>query len=182
MAKVKWLEKTEDHDFPAAGDYLALLADSNTVKELTESLQHGTIVQHADPIALYEHPATREAARFVGQSNMLRGRIERGAVRSALGRIGLDGAEAPPEGTDVDVLLRPEQIRLVDGAGEAGARGVVVQREFHGHDVLVRVRLDTAGDGDDLILARLRGRASPPVGASVGLLAEGTAIAWPVET
>jgi hypothetical protein len=44
MAKVKWLEKPEDHDFPAAGDYLALLADSNTVKEVTDSLQHGTVV------------------------------------------------------------------------------------------------------------------------------------------
>jgi hypothetical protein len=44
MAKVKWLEKPEDHDFPAAGDYLALLADSNTVKEVTDSLQRGTVV------------------------------------------------------------------------------------------------------------------------------------------
>jgi hypothetical protein len=44
MAKVKWLDKPEDHDFPAAGDYLALLADSNTVKEVTDSLQRGTVV------------------------------------------------------------------------------------------------------------------------------------------
>lgn len=44
MAKVKWLEKPEDHDFPAAGDYLALLADANTVREVTDSLQHGTVV------------------------------------------------------------------------------------------------------------------------------------------
>jgi hypothetical protein len=44
MAKVKWLEKPEDHDFPAAGDYLALLADSNTVNEVTDSLQRGTVV------------------------------------------------------------------------------------------------------------------------------------------
>jgi hypothetical protein len=44
MAKVKWLEKPEDHDFPAAGDYLVLLADSNTVKEVTDSLRHGTVV------------------------------------------------------------------------------------------------------------------------------------------
>jgi hypothetical protein len=44
MAKVKWLEKPEEHDFPAAGDYLALLADSNTVNEVTDSLQRGTVV------------------------------------------------------------------------------------------------------------------------------------------
>lgn len=44
MAGVKWLEKPEAHDFPAAADYLDLLADSRTVKELTERLQDGTVV------------------------------------------------------------------------------------------------------------------------------------------
>jgi hypothetical protein len=43
MASVKWLEKPEAHDFPAAADYLALLADSLTVEELTKRLQAGTI-------------------------------------------------------------------------------------------------------------------------------------------
>ncbi|MGB8386928.1 hypothetical protein [Mycobacterium sp.] len=43
MTSVKWLEKPEPHDFPAAADYLALLADSPTVKELTERLQAGSI-------------------------------------------------------------------------------------------------------------------------------------------
>jgi hypothetical protein len=44
MASVKWLEKPADHDFPAAADYLDLLADSHTVKELTERLKAGTVV------------------------------------------------------------------------------------------------------------------------------------------
>jgi hypothetical protein len=44
MAKVKWLEKPEAHDFPAAADYLALLADSHTVEALTQSLQSADIV------------------------------------------------------------------------------------------------------------------------------------------
>ena len=44
MAGVKWLEKPEAHDFPAAADYLALIADSDIVNELTQGLQTGTIV------------------------------------------------------------------------------------------------------------------------------------------
>jgi len=44
MLSVKWLEKPEPHDFPAAGDYLALLTDSQTVKDLTERLQAGSVV------------------------------------------------------------------------------------------------------------------------------------------
>jgi hypothetical protein len=42
---VKWLEKPEAHDFPAASDYLALVADPKTVNELTEKLRAGDIVQ-----------------------------------------------------------------------------------------------------------------------------------------
>jgi hypothetical protein len=44
MPSVTWLEKPEAHDFPAAADYLALLADSATVKKLTKRLQAGTVV------------------------------------------------------------------------------------------------------------------------------------------
>lgn len=43
MAGVQWLKEPEAHDFPAAADYLALLADAHTVSELTEKLQAGTI-------------------------------------------------------------------------------------------------------------------------------------------
>jgi hypothetical protein len=43
MASVNWLEKPEAHDFPAAADYLDLLADSHAVKELTQRLQDGTV-------------------------------------------------------------------------------------------------------------------------------------------
>ena len=44
MPKVKWLGKPEAHDFPAAADYLALLADPHTVEGLTQGLQTGDIV------------------------------------------------------------------------------------------------------------------------------------------
>ncbi|WP_156689151.1 hypothetical protein [Mycobacterium sp. Marseille-P9652] len=44
MPSVKWLDKPEAHDFPAAADYLALLADSHTVDELTQRLRAGGIV------------------------------------------------------------------------------------------------------------------------------------------
>ena len=43
MAGVKWLEKPEAHDFPAAADYLAMLADAQTVKKVTKKLKAGTV-------------------------------------------------------------------------------------------------------------------------------------------
>jgi hypothetical protein len=44
MASVKWLEKHETHDFPAAADYLDLVAEPAIVKKLTKRLQAGTVV------------------------------------------------------------------------------------------------------------------------------------------
>src|ERR1700739_4765988 len=43
MTSVKWLEKPEVHDFPAAADYLDLLTDSDIVKKLTKRLKAGTV-------------------------------------------------------------------------------------------------------------------------------------------
>jgi hypothetical protein len=43
MASVTWLEKPEAHDFPAAADYLDLIADPATVKKLTKRLKAGSV-------------------------------------------------------------------------------------------------------------------------------------------
>ena len=44
MHPVTWLNKPQDHDFPAAADYLDLLADPQTVTTLTDRLRAGTLV------------------------------------------------------------------------------------------------------------------------------------------
>ena len=44
MPEVKWFDKPQDHDFPAAGDYLALIADPQVVTALTDKLRAGGIV------------------------------------------------------------------------------------------------------------------------------------------
>ena len=44
MVNVIWLGKPTAHDFPAAADYLDLLADSKTVKKLAKRLKAGTVV------------------------------------------------------------------------------------------------------------------------------------------
>ena len=43
MAVVKWLEKPETHDFPAAADYLDMLADAQSVKKLAKKLKAGAV-------------------------------------------------------------------------------------------------------------------------------------------
>jgi iron(III) transport system ATP-binding protein len=107
-------------------------------------MRRGAIVQEGAPEDVYAAPATRWAAEFVGAGNFLRGRCEDGAVATALGRFPLRDAAARGE---VDVLIRPELLALEpDPAGAAE----VVGREFRGHDVFYRVRVN----GTELVSQR----------------------------
>jgi iron(III) transport system ATP-binding protein len=146
-------------------------------------LQRGTIVQCDEPSVLYTRPVNGEVARFVGHGNLLLGRLENGIVRSVLGDIPVALGTPAPEPCAVGVLVRPEQIDLEEGP--APPRGVVVSREFHGHDVLVAVRLDEpawgpapAGRPGFEILVRLPGPRAPEPGERVSLRVHGTAAAW----
>jgi iron(III) transport system ATP-binding protein len=149
-------------------------------------LQRGTIVQCDVPSMLYTRPVNGEVARFVGHGNLLLGRLERGVVKSVLGEIAVELNVPAPEPCAVGVLVRPEQIELVGGGDRAPVpRGVVVNREFHGHDVLISVRLDEPawgpppGDRPGFeVLARLPGSDAPEPGSRVSLRVHGTAAAW----
>ena len=78
-------------------------------------MREGRIVQAGTPMELYLQPVDRYVAVFLGEVNTLRGRIRHGEAVTALGAL-----PAPdfPEGAPVEVLIRPEALRL-DAAGVA---------------------------------------------------------------
>ena len=93
----------------------------------------GRIQQIDTPAAIYEHPASRFVAAFVGTSNLLEG----DAARSVVGR----------EGT---FSVRPEKIRVDDVASTPGpdehfADGVVREVEYVGAFTRFIVDLDAGG-------------------------------------
>ena len=99
-------------------------------------MREGTVIQEGTPEELYVAPSDRWAAEFVGAANFLRGRVEADVVATPLGPLPHAG-NSPA--ADVEVLIRPEQLELrLDPAGEAE----VVARDFRGHDVFYRLRLD----------------------------------------
>ncbi len=140
-------------------------------------LRAGRIVQHADPVSLYRRPADPVLARFVGEAVLLPGTAAAGRAACALGTLPLAaGAEAEAEGP-VEVMIRPEQIRLTL-PGATGSRPAEVQDvTFYGHDAVVRLRLPDAPGLD--IAARLFGLDVPRPGQTVGIAVAGEVVAYP---
>jgi len=96
-------------------------------------MREGRIVQVGAPEEVYGRPATRWAAQFIGDVNVLAGVARDQGVDTELGRFVL---RAPADGP-VHVAVRPEQLELSarhDGNAE------ILAREFRGHDVLYRLR------------------------------------------
>ena len=75
-------------------------------------MDHGRVAQVGTPRQMYYQPATRFVGDFVGTMNRLSGKVEEGRFVSPAGSIPWPGA--PPAA--VDVLFRPEAVRLVVSA------------------------------------------------------------------
>jgi iron(III) transport system ATP-binding protein len=134
-------------------------------------LRAGRLAQTATPTALYRAPVDLDVARFVGDAVVLPGALRSGVVECALGRLAATGS--PRSGT-VNVMIRPEQIRL----GEGGVAAEVIGHRYYGADSLVRLQLrDGAGTA---IAARLSDIDIPPAGAVVGVVVAGPVAVYPV--
>ncbi len=94
------------------------------------------IVQTDTPERLYRRPESHMVATFLGDANFLPGRARNGAVECELGTLPMaQGTEG-----DVEIMFRPEDLVLT--SDEKGP-GVIIEREYFGHDQLLRVRMDS---------------------------------------
>ena len=141
-------------------------------------LRDGKLVQVACPEALYRRPIDADLARFVGEAVLLRGTARAGHVSCALGILAL--ASGMPEG-EVEVMLRPEQLRLgrperTPGELSARVEGVT----FYGAGARVRLWLSVGGESVEL-LARVPGHAAPRSGETVAVTVSGEVVAFAPE-
>jgi spermidine/putrescine transport system ATP-binding protein len=89
-----------------------------TMSDRLVVMNAGRIEQLGSPRELYEHPATRFVANFIGTSNILTGRLERRGDAWALAGLGPDQrvlvADAGPvaQGEEVELAVRPEKMVL----------------------------------------------------------------------
>lgn len=95
-------------------DQLEALALSDNIAVM----QNGRVMQHGSPKAIYNNPANRFVAEFVGTANLLTGRVRRGPsdglVEVEIGRTRMRcrAEESYSANQQVFVLIRPEFIRL----------------------------------------------------------------------
>ena len=130
-------------------------------------MRDGSVIQQAPPAVLYERPADRWLAGFVGEADTVPGRAEGDVAHTSLGPMRL---RSPAHGA-VDILVRPEELALTEGDS-----GVVDHIEFFGHDTLYYIR--SADDG--VLRCRTTGAPRFRIGAIVDLCHSGVStVAFP---
>ena len=115
-------------------------------------MNHGRLVQVAPPEDVYERPNSRWVADFIGDVNLIEGRIAAtdatGTAIEAAGNIrfrvgATDDAKA---GAAVWIAVRPEKITIAAAADETRAEalyGVVAEVGYRGNASIYKVRLDS---------------------------------------
>ena len=104
-------------------------------------MRAGRVEQVAGPMEIYDRPATRFVAGFVGETNFIEGRVERNsgaALIAEFGRIPCEPGDLP-EGARATLSVRPERIGVAREGG--GIMGFVENFVFRGETTLLRVRV-----------------------------------------
>jgi len=108
-------------------------------------LSDGRLRQWAPAYELYHRPACRDVANFVGERTWLQGRVGTdGRISTPLASMRARNGEWPA-GSDVDVLLRPDDVVHDDASPRLAT---VVDRTFRGSDFLYTLALE---DGTRLL-------------------------------
>jgi iron(III) transport system ATP-binding protein len=124
-------------------------------------MRDGRLLQWDTPFNLYHEPVDRFVADFVGEGCFVRARmVDAQTVETPLGSVRGNRAYPWPPGSEVDMLVRPDDVILERGDG-GGAR--IVDLAFRGADTLYRVRLP----GGIEVQSLMPSRHEFPVGSPV---------------
>ena len=137
-------------------------------------LRSGRLAQTAAPTDLYRAPVDLDVARFVGAAVVVPGTAGAGVVDCALGRLSTPDVAITGK---VDVMVRPEQIRLVPNGTENAVPADVVGHSFFGPDSLVQLRLRDAARAP--LSARTSDFPLPAAGDVVSVVVSGRVAVYP---
>jgi spermidine/putrescine transport system ATP-binding protein len=122
-----------------------------TMSDRIAVMSHGKVLQMGPAVEIYERPTSRFVADFIGETNLLDGRLKSvngnqavvtiPAWQQDIGGITTTKVQA---GDEVAVSIRPEKIQLTEkpGDGQNNLEGVVIRSTYIGSDthVFIEVR------------------------------------------
>jgi len=131
-------------------------------------MDRGRVAQIGSPAEVYDRPANRYVADFIGETNFVDCQVLEVQDSQALVRIGeattwwVNGDAGLATGAAGSVIIRPEKIDIhpgadkpVVGAGEGvSATGVITEKVWIGTDTHFTVKLDGKLIGDGLVRVR----------------------------
>ncbi len=138
--------------------------EANAIADRIAVLDQGRIQQIGAPLELYDRPASRFVATFLGTANLIEGTIDAGGRFVANGGFALDGVGGPAG--PACVSIRPQDVTT--GPSGSGIAAKVAEREFLGGHT--RYRMQAGGHGIVVDIPHRRGAAPYEVGAPVGLI------------
>ena len=119
-----------------------------TLSDVIAVMKDGRIVQEGPPLEIYQRPADPFVADFIGQSNMIEGKVAKAEgsfmeVDSKVGRVICEAQTDLQIGDAVVVTIRPEHIHLAadEGVPSNKLTGTVASASFIGTamDCIVRI-------------------------------------------
>lgn len=115
-------------------------------------MRGGRIVQQGAPYNVYTRPVDKAAVAFFSDVNQLRAQVKGALAQTPFGQFLAPGV---PDGTEVEIVFRPQHVKLDFDRGGKGpvptpsdgvaARGVVERARFLGNESLVEFRMDHDG-------------------------------------
>ncbi|MEO0693378.1 MAG: ABC transporter ATP-binding protein [Pseudomonadota bacterium] len=115
-------------------------------------MRDGQIVQRGAPYNVYNAPVDKYAAAFFSDINVIRGEVHGALTTTPFGQFLAPGV---PDGTAVEIVIRPQHLRIDFDRGGRGpnptpqdgtpARGVVTRARFIGNESLVDFQMDHDG-------------------------------------
>ncbi|PZU90690.1 MAG: Fe3+/spermidine/putrescine ABC transporter ATP-binding protein [Chelatococcus sp.] len=139
-----------------------------TMSDRVAVLNRGKIEQFDTPSGLYDRPRTRFVAEFIGETNLLAGRVsqrngEAATVALSSGdSVTCDRGADFAAGQDVMVSVRPEMLHLVQERGTDNALPVTVEDHVYHGD---HIRLHLVGGESRLVARAGRRDAAPAIGS-----------------
>ncbi len=138
-----------------------------TMSDRITVVNHGRIMQLATPRDLYERPANRFVADFIGDSTFLK--VTRSGDRVMYGDMVVKHSAPVPDTDNLLIMIRPERISLSDGTRQDGTNSFqasATEVVYQGDSFLLHARLP---DGNRIALRGASATSMPSVGDDLTL-------------